>query len=353
MNHSNEPGGPGPDKMTDRILVWGAGAVGGTIGAYLSRAGHDVTFVDRVREHVDAIRDPTRGLHITGPIADLTVTATAATPESVRGTWKHIFLAVKAHQTEEACTALVPHLAEDGHVVSLQNGLCERVIADIVGPRRTIGAFVNFGADWIAPGEILYSNRGAVVVGEIDGAITARLRELHALLQIFDPDATVSGKVWSYLWGKLGYASLLFAQAAGQLGIADCLARPELLPLWRALAGEAVRVAFAEGTEPRGFNGFDPQAFSPGATEERARQSIAAMVSFNRPNAKTHSGVWRDLAIHRRRTEVDQQVGAVVRIGRQHGIACDTSAALVRMIHEIESGQRPQSDDNLSELLHA
>jgi 2-dehydropantoate 2-reductase len=333
--------------------MWGAGAVGGTIGGFLTRAGHDVTFVDRVREHVDAIRDPARGLHITGPIADLTVTAGASTPESVRGTWKHVFLAVKAHQTEEACTALAPHLADDGHVVSLQNGLCERVIAGIVGPQRTIGAFVNFGADWIAPGEILYSNRGAVVVGEIDGAITARLRGLHALLQTFDPDATASEHVWSYLWGKLGYGSLLFAQAVGQLGIADCLARPELLPLWRELAGEAVRVAVAEGTEPRGFNGFDPHAFYPDGTEERARQSVAAMVSFNRPNAKTHSGVWRDLAIHRRRTEVDEQVGAVVQIGRRHGIACNKSAALVRMIHQIENGQRLQSDNNLSELLHA
>ena len=70
--------------------------------------------------------------------------------------------------------ALVPHLADDGHVVSLQNGLCERAIADIVGRARTIGAFVNFGADWIAPGRILYSNRGAVALGEIDGTITPR-----------------------------------------------------------------------------------------------------------------------------------------------------------------------------------
>lgn len=339
--------------MTDRILIWGSGAVGGTVGGFLARAGHDVTFVDRVREHVAAIRDPARGLRITGPVEELSITAPASPPESVRGMWNHVFLAVKAHHTEEACKALAPHLAEDGHVVSLQNGLCERIIADMVGARRTIGAFVNFGADWLSPGQILYSNRGAVVVGEIDGTITPRLQHLHALLQVFEPEATVTEQVWSYLWGKLAYGSLLFAQAVGQLGIAACLARPELVPLWRELAGEAVRVARAEGTEPRGFNGFDPHAFQPGATEQQARESIAAMVAFNRPNAKTHSGVWRDLAIRRRRTEVDAQIGVVERIGRQHGIACNKSGALVRMIHEIENGHRPQSDDNLSELLHA
>jgi 2-dehydropantoate 2-reductase len=340
------------DRMTDRTLVWGAGAVGGTVGAFLVRAGHDVTFVDVSREHVEAIRDPARGLRIEGPVDAVRIVAPAVTPDRVDGTWRRVFLAVKAHDTEEACRALAPHLADDGYVVSLQNGLCEAIIASIVGPARTVGAFVNFGADWMAPGEIVYSNRGAVVLGEIDGSVTPRLRELHAHLQAFEPDAEVTAHIWSYLWGKLGYGSLLFAQATGQLGIADCLARPELLPLWRDLAGEAVRVARAEGTEPRGFNGFDPAAFTPAGTEDGVRESVAAMVAFNRPNAKTHSGVWRDLAVRKRRTEVDVQIASVVQAGRRHGLACPKLAALVRMIHEIEDGTRPQSDDNLDELLH-
>lgn len=341
------------DSMTERTLIWGAGAVGGTVGAFLVRAGFDVTLVDVNREHVDAIRSPVHGLRISGPVDALTTVAPAATPDRLQGTWGRVFLAVKAQDTEEACKALAPHLAKDGYVLSLQNGLCETIIASIVGCQRTVGGFVNFGADWMAPGEIVYSNRGAVVVGEIDGAMTARLRDLHEQLQAFEPEAQVTEHIWSYLWGKLGYGSLLFAQATGHLGIADCLARPELLPLWRDLAGEAVQVALAEGTEPRGFNGFNPAAFRPGVAEDRVRESIDAMVAFNRPNAKTHSGVWRDLAVRKRRTEVDLQVASVVHTGRRHGIACPKLAALVRMIHEIEDGKRPLSDDNLSELLHA
>jgi 2-dehydropantoate 2-reductase len=159
--------------------------------------------------------------------------------------------------------------------------------------------------------------------------------------------------VQSYLWGKLGYAGLLFAQALGQMGIADCLARPELLPLWRALAGEVNAVATSIGVGQRGFNGFDPAAFAPGATEVQARQSIDAMVAFNRPNAKTHSGVWRDLAVRKRRTEVDVQVLPVVQTGAAHGIACPKCRKLTEMIHEVEDGTRPLTDDNLLELLHA
>ncbi|MDA8052103.1 MAG: 2-dehydropantoate 2-reductase [Rhodospirillales bacterium] len=332
------------------ILIWGAGAIGGTVGACLRRAGEDVSFVDIVPEHVAAIADPARGLSITGPIADFTIRAPAFTPERVEGRWRHIFLAVKAQHTEAACRALLPHLAEDGTVLSLQNGLNERVIAEIAGRERTMGAFVNFGADWEAPGEIIFANRGAVVLGEITGEMTPRLAELHAAMRAFEPDAIMTGDIWGYLWGKLGYGALLFAQALGNLGIADCLARPELLPLWRALAGEAVAVARAEGVSPRGFNGYDPAAFAPGATKKEAAASVAAMVAFNRPNAKTHSGVWRDLAIRKRPTEVDAQIAPIAEIGARHGFACPATRALTRMIHEIEEGKRALSDENLLEL---
>jgi len=152
------------------------------------------------------------------------------------------------------------------------------------------------------------------------------------------------------LWGKLGYGAMLFAQALGQMGIADCLARPELLGLWRHLAEEAIVVAKMEGVEPRGFNGYDVDAFKPGASDEAARQSVAAMVEFNRTSAKTHSGVWRDLAIRKRRTEVDEQIAPIAEIGARHGLECRTTRKLVDMIHEVEEGRRAMGDDNLLEL---
>jgi 2-dehydropantoate 2-reductase len=340
--------------MPDRILIWGSGAIGGTAGAFLKRAGNDVTFVDIEPAHVAAISDPSRGLAITGPVAEMRVTAPAFTPDSIRGTWDHIYLCVKSQHTEAAASALLPHLTETGYVLSLQNGLCEDIIASVVGRQRTIGAFINYGADWIAPGEILFGNRGAFVLGELDGSITPRLEALHATIRDgFEPGVITASDIQSYLWGKLGYASLLFAQALGQLGIADCLARPELLPLWRALAGEVNAVATSIGVGQRGFNGFDPAAFAPDATEAQARASVDAMVAFNRPNAKTHSGIWRDLAIRKRRTEVDVQILPIAKIGAEHGVDCPKIRKLADMIHEIEDGTRPMTDDNLPELMGA
>ncbi len=338
--------------MADRILIWGAGAIGGTVGAFLHQAGHNVTFVDTAADHVDAIRS--RSLRVAGPGVELEVTAPAFTPGELSGAWEHVFLCVKAHHTDAAAGALLPHLSPRGYVLSLQNGLCEQIIADVAGPERVIGAFINFGADWMAPGEIMFGNRGACVLGELDGQITDRLRALHATMQSgFEPGAIMVPDIQSYLWGKLGYAALLFTQALGQMGIADCLARPELLPLWRDLAGEVYRVAHSIGAGQRGFNGFDPEAFAPGAAEDKARASVAAMVAFNRPSLKTHSGIWRDLAIRKRRTEVDLQVLPVVQVGAAQGIDCPKCRKLTEMIHQIEDGTRPMADENLLELLRS
>lgn len=334
-----------------KLLIWGAGAIGGTVGAWLVRAGHDVTFVDQDEAHVAAIN--AKGLAIIGPVEEFTVQAPAFTPATVTGVWDKVFLCTKAHHTAPACTALLPHLAADGYVLSLQNGLNELEIARIAGAGRTMGAFVNFGADYMEPGVIMRGNRGAVVLGEIDGRMTPRLDALLTLMHDFEPDAIATPDIWGYLWGKMGYGAMLFAQALGQASIVDCLANPALLGLWRRLGAEAVAVGLAEGAKLKGFNGFDPVAFGPGGTEDAARASVAAMVEFNRGSAKTHSGVWRDLAIRKRRTEVDSQIAPIAAIAVKHGLACPKIERLVAMIHEVEQGKRPMTDDNLLELAAA
>lgn len=332
-----------------RILVWGAGAIGGTAGGWLKRIGHDITFVDVVVEHVVAIR--TTGLRVTGPVDQFTVVVPAYTPEEVVGTWDLVFLAVKAHHTEAATRALAQHLSQDGYLLSMQNGLCETIIAPIIGRDRTVGAFVNYSTDWIAPGEVMFGSRGAVVVGELNGRITPRLVALHAILTGFEPDAIITENIWGYLWGKLGYGSMLFAQALGMKSIADCLARPELMPVWRTIGCEVNEVTLAAGISPMGFNGYDPLSFMPNAPHESSERAVADLVAFNRLSAKTHSGVWRDLAVRKRRTEVDVQIKPIADIGRKHGIQTPTIDRLIALIHEVEDGKRALNDDNLLELL--
>ncbi|WP_428395845.1 ketopantoate reductase family protein [Lichenicoccus sp.] len=331
------------------LLIWGAGAVDGTIGASLVRAGQDVLLVDADAEHVAAMRG--RGLAIEGPIERFTVPVRVALPEEVSGRFDRILLCVKAHHTEAATRALLPHLAESGYVASLQNGLNEPLIGGIVGMHRVIGAFINFGADMIAPGRILYGGRGACVLGELDGRPSARLDGLHARLLCFEPAATVTDDIFGYLWGKLGYGALLFATAVTNESIADVLEAPEYRAILVALAREVIAVSLARGVRPRGFNGFDPAAFAPGGDDAAIAASFNTMVSHNRRSAKSHSGIWRDLAIRKRRTEVDAQLDPVVETGVP--VAAPLTRRLITMIHQIEDGARLLDRANLLALAHS
>jgi 2-dehydropantoate 2-reductase len=308
-----------------RYAVIGAGAIGGTVAAGLIRDGHEVLLCDADAEHVAAInRD---GLRIEGPVEELTVAATAVTPDALPGGLGAVLLAVKAHHTAAAVEHLAPRLAPDGFVVSLQNGFNEDAIAAAVGRERVVGAFVNFGADVVGPGRILRGNRAAFWIGELDGADTPRVRGLVADIA----DARQTGNIHGFLWSKEAYGAILFATAVSDLSIADALAEPRYRPLYLALAREVLAAATAE---PEPFDGFDPADLEG---------SIDRLVAFNRGSAKTHSGIYRDLAVRHRKTEVDNMLEAL------DGPLVRQTAAL---IHAIEDGRRVCERANL-ELLAA
>ena len=333
--------------MSGALLIWGAGAIGGTIGAYLARAGEDVLLVDSARDHVAAMQ--AGGLAIEGPIETFRVPVQAATPAELSGQFQRILLCVKAHHTEAATQQLLPHLAPGGYIASFQNGLNELTIGAIAGPENVVGAFVNFGADYLSPGTILFGGRGACVVGELGGEITPRVEALRATLLPFEPGAIATRDIMGYLWGKLGYGALLFATALTDDSIADVLADPAHRAVLTAVAKEAMAVAAALGIAPCGFNGFDPAAFAPGGSAAAVAASMDAMVAFNRRSAKSHSGIWRDLAIRKRHTEVDAQLGPVVAHGQAAAVATPVTQRLIALIHSIEDG-RPLAQANLTEL---
>jgi 2-dehydropantoate 2-reductase len=331
------------------ILIWGAGAIGGTLGAYWARAGLPVLLVDIVAGHVEACR--TTGLAITGPIEAFRQVVPAVTPAELTGTYSRIVLAVKAGATDAALEALKPHLAADGFVLSAQNGLNELAIAKAVGEARTMGCFVNFGADWHGPGDILYGNRGAVVVGEIDGSITPRIREMHDLLKLFDADAILTDNIFGYLWGKLAYGAMLFGTALTNDSMSANFADPDRLPVWLALGREVGAVAAARGVTSLGFGDFDPLVFAPGSPEDRQVATIAWLADYTSQTAKTHSGIWRDLAVRKRRTEVDPQIGIIAELGAEAGVPTPALETLVALIHDIEDGRRPMAFETLKVLI--
>src|SRR5712691_6070528 len=305
-------------------VVVGAGAIGGTIGARLARDGHKVLLCDADPEHVAAVNE--RGLAIEGPVEQFTMRVPAVLPDELPDGLGAVLLAVKSQHTQEALDAIEPRLAPDGFVVSLQNGVNEPAIAARIGEERTVGAFVNFGADYLAPGRIFVGGTGALYVGELDGRDSDRVARLVRDL----PDAKSTGNILGYLWAKEAYGAMLFASAVSDLSIADALAEPRYRTLFVRLAQEVLAVASAA---PEPFDGFDPADLDG---------SLARLVEFNRRSAKTHSGIYRDLAVRKRRAET--------------AILEDLDGPLLRrtleVVHQIEDGRRVCEVANL-ELLAA
>src|SRR3984893_13666034 len=119
------------------VTVYGAGAIGGTTGAALARAGHDVVVVDSYAPHVDAIN--AGGLTVDREGAATTPRVRAVTPHGLGDNLELVLLAVKSHHTADALRGIAPRLAPGGTIVSLPHGLSEELIAQALGAERAVG----------------------------------------------------------------------------------------------------------------------------------------------------------------------------------------------------------------------
>jgi 2-dehydropantoate 2-reductase len=307
-----------------KLTIIGAGAIGGTIGAHMFRAGHDITLCDADADYVAAIKK--NGLQIEGPVNEFTVNIPAITPDELPDTIEHAIVAVKSLHSASAAALLRDRLSPDGYVLTVQNGLTADALIDAVGADRVISSFVNFGADVMGPGRVMQGNIGTFRVGEISGGeITQRVRDLADAL----PYAVATDNVLGYLWGKEVYGAMMWAGAVSDLPIAETLAREAYKPLMIALAEEVLAQA---PVKVESFDGFVP---------DDLYDSLDRLAEFNRKSAKTHSGIYRDLMIRKRKTEVDE-----VHKDFQGPIF----DRVVDMIHDIEEGRRTCEVKNLDEL---
>ncbi len=332
------------------ITIYGAGAVGGRTGAYLARTGEDVLLVDKVAEHVEAMNR--NGLKISGG-ANFTVPVRACLPEELRGPLGLTILAVKSQDTEAALDVLAPLVGPETLVLSMQNGLNPQRIAARIGVERTIGAFINYPADWMGPGHVEQGGPARIWLGELGGRRTERLESLGSLLsKMGDTTVHLTDNVYGYIWSKMIYALPLFAQALTDETIADIFANKSLQPMLITLCGEGVAVAEAAGIKLEIIPPFEPAKMRSRNEADMAEAQVVMdrIADHQRPQVKQRSGIWRDIAVRHRPTEVGPQVGAFLDEAEKQGIATPLIRHLVVMIKEVERGDRSRGLRNLEEL---
>jgi 2-dehydropantoate 2-reductase len=332
------------------ITVYGAGAIGGITGARLAQAGHDVLLVDKAQDHVAAMN--ARGLTIEAREGSVTIPVRAVTPDALGAGLQLVLLAVKSQDTPAALDVLAPRLATEGAIVSLQNGLNEELIAKAIGPSRTIGCLVNWAADWQAPGRILFGGEGALVLGELDGRRSERVLRLARLLEVVAP-TRVSDNVLGYTWAKHVYGALLVATALVDAHVYEVVERsPAVQQMLVALVMENMAVAERAGIRLEPFDEYAPadyHAAARGDADARAR-AMTSIATHYRAATKTKTGIWRDLAVRKRKTEVGALLGATVARARALGLATPLTERLIVLIEELETGRRAMAWANLDEL---
>ena len=185
-----------------KCAIYGAGSLGTVLGAYMSRAGQEVELVNHNQAHVEALRG--KGAHITGTV-EFTTPVKAIFPQEMSGPYDVIFLMTKQLLNSQVVASLKPMLAEKGVIVTLQNGIPEPEIAEIVGAEHTMGCVVEWGATLSAPGEsTLTSSPDSLSfhMGGMEGITQEQMETVRRLLETMCPvyyETNLLGARWSKL----------------------------------------------------------------------------------------------------------------------------------------------------------
>ena len=185
-----------------KYAIYGAGSLGTVLGAYITKNGGEIELINRNRAHVAALRE--KGAVIKGTV-EMTVPVTAITPDEMSGSYDVILLMTKQLYNKQVVTDLKPYLSEDGVIVTLQNGLPEPLIAEIVGSEHTIGCVVEWGAALTEPGVCTLTSEPDSLsfhMGKMDGISDEQFGKVKALLELMCPvheEPNLIGARWSKL----------------------------------------------------------------------------------------------------------------------------------------------------------
>jgi 2-dehydropantoate 2-reductase len=284
-----------------RVLMLGAGGVGGYFGAKLARAGEDVTFLAR-GAHLAAMQ--ARGLRVRSATeGEWVVNARAVDDLTGVPPADVVFLTVKANDTEAALERARPAVGPETAVISLQNGVQSAEIIDrLLGPGHAVGGAAYIFAVIEEPGVIAHRLLGRIAFGELDGRRTPRADRVLAALTKAGVPVDLAPDIRRVMWEKY----LLICAQAGMTTLARVpagvlRAHEPSWAMYRALVEEVAAVGRAEGVA---------LASDAAATIVKAAESLAATA---------YSSMHHDL-VHGKPLELEALHGHVVRLGRRHGV---------------------------------
>lgn len=299
-----------------RILVVGAGALGGYFGGLLARAGEDVTFLTR-GEHLRALRS--QGLRVRSEDSDFALPVRAIEQAEDAGRVDVIIMAVKTYDIESAGEAVRPAVGPETAVLCLQNGVeTEDQLATILGREHILGGAVRLAAFLERPGVTRHTGGlQRIILGEMNGAVTPRAEAIAAAFQRAGIEAEPTPTIMTALWEKFAVVcGVSGTTATARVPMGRVWAQPETREMLGGLMTEVAAVGAARGI------------CLPDIVDR-------LMANFERlvagPWAQTYASLYTDLQAGRR-LEIDSLAGAVVRLGREASVPTPLNFAVLAIL---------------------
>jgi len=302
------------------IAVVGAGAMGCLFGGLLAEGGLDVTLVDVWQDHVERInRD---GLKMVGYGGDRFIPVRATTDPSGMEPVDVVFVQCKAPYTREAVGRVQHILRADSVAISFQNGLGnEEEIGEVIGMERVLGGVTAQGAAVVGPGVVRNFSDLPTYIGEMGGGLSERVERIAAALDGAGLQTSASPDIRQAIWKKfLANIAVSPTSAVANLTIKEVFAVPELKETAFEALDEAAVVARAEGVE----------------LDLAETREVIDQIAGPGGSGDNKSSLCVDI-LNRRPSEVDVISGAVVRLGRKHGIPTPVNRTLVAAVKGMES----------------
>lgn len=348
--------------MKKKIVVLGAGAVGGYTGGQLARSGQDILLIDPWPEHVDCINR--EGLHLKAPDGEYSVKVPAMHLNEVQSLSKNpvdiAIVSFKSYDTEWAATLIKPYLKPDGFIVSLQNSINEERIAGIVGWGKTVGCIASgISVELYQPGHILRAmapaGKGKLVyrVGEVHGRITDRVQRLAEMLAVVD-GAKATPNLWGERWTKL-VINVMNNAVSAVTGLNSKLIVEQDGPRTASikLGAEAVQVGLALGYNLEIIRGMTPETLmAAGKEDPAALKEITAQMfdGIRHRTEESRPSTAQDIR-KGRRTEIDYINGLVALKGKEVGLPTPANEMITAVMKRVESGELKPRPENINPII--
>jgi len=329
-----------------RSAIYGAGSLGMVLGAYITKNGGQIDLINRNKAHVQAIRQ--NGAIINGTV-DMTVPVAVMTPDEMQGKYDVILLMTKQLQNKEVVTFLKDYLADDGVIVTLQNGLPEPGIAEIVGSNRTMGCTVEWGATLSAPGVCTLTSEPDSLsfhMGKMDGISDAQFAMVKELLERMCPvheEQNLIGARWSKLLINATFSGL-GTVIGGTFGSVS--ENPEARKIAIRCMKECIDVGHAAGAEFAPVQGKNITAlFYYKNAVKRSVATILIPIAMKK-HRNIEPSMLQDLK-KGKPCEIDAINGIVCEQGRVYGVSTPVNDKIVEIVKQIQSGERQAETANL------